>query len=147
MCSYFCCREYVHESYTPLFEITSIDASVASPQKLGTTITLDGTVNNVGYPYPHGGYTFNFSITKGGVETASLTSFGGSGTTADWTPTEPGKYVITATTASQYNMATATNGANYSVGSGSILLSRLTIIYSKLLKCYNNVVFDWRLKR
>ena len=112
---------------TPVFEITSIDTSLPSPQKVGTTIRLDATVKNEGYLYPHGGYTYNFVIKKDGVETANLTSFAGSGTVADWTPTEPGTYVITATTSSQYAIATATKSIEYVIKGDSNVA---TVYYS-----------------
>lgn len=100
---------------TPIFEIVSIDTSLPSPQKVGTTIRLDGTVINTAYTHPHSGYTYTFVITKDGVEKDRLVSCSGSCTYADWTPTEPGTYVITATTASQYNIATATKTIEYTI--------------------------------
>ncbi len=112
---------------TPVFEITSIDTSLPSPQKVGSTIRLDGIVKNEGYPYPHGGYVYNFVIKKDGVETANLTSFAGACTVADWTPTEPGTYVITATTSSQYAIATATKSIEYVIKGDSNIA---TVYYS-----------------
>lgn len=102
---------------TPVFKITSIDPSVPSPQKTGSTIILDATVENIGYLYPNGGYTYDFTITKDGVETARLVSFAGSGSVAEWTPTEPGTYVITVTTVSKYSVATATASMEYVIQS------------------------------
>ena len=71
-------------------KITSFEANKTSPQKLGTSIQLNATVEN------EGGYRYNtykFTATKDGVET-NLSPSGRATYNVTWTPEEPGTYTL-----------------------------------------------------
>lgn len=101
-------------------KVSALKTSVASPQKVGTSITITGELANVQL----GSYdSYTYSVTKNGVTQTLNTN---SNHTATWTPTEAGTYTITFTF-QNYLGATLTKSIEYVIN--DVTTNQTTIYY------------------
>ena len=77
---------------TDKLKVTALTANLPSPQKVGTTIRLDATVENEAV---YRGNTRKFTVTKDGVTEVIDNHATYAVYSATWTPTEPGTYDLT----------------------------------------------------
>lgn len=109
-------------------KITSLTTNLASPQKVGTTISIAATVENeASYRYN----SYNFYVIKDGV-TTNIGSYSNHYSTT-WTPTEAGTYTI-GYTLSDYLGQTATQTMTYVINEDNT--NETTIYYNGFSPAY-----------